>query len=1072
MEFHLLGSVELSVNGRVLPPGPGKQRLLLAALALDVGKPLSHESLAYRLWGEDPPPSAVGSLYSHVSRLRGNLLRATEGKGLDHPGEAAEIDTQSHTYVLRVDPQLIDWHRYTDLSRRARTLADNGEDTQARTVLSRAEELWRGEPLAGLPGSWAQATRTTMTDQRLATTLLRVEVELRLGRFSDLVPELTALREQRPTDERLAGHLMTALYGSGRQAEALGVYPAVVRLLRAELGTAPGEWLTRLHDRMLQNQPVSELPISSGRRTGRHGMPKRSTEPVGTSNLPARTRLVGRAKEIRRLLPNQFSAATSGGVVTVESIAGMAGVGKTALALSVAHLLQADFPDGQYYVRLRAHAELQHPLSLATISTTVLRLLGVKASELPSTPDKLAGLCRTLLSERRAVLVLDDAVDPGQVRPILPAAPTSLIIVTSRRSLTELPGTRSLFLDTLPVGDAIDLFGQLVGEERAHERAKIAEVVRQCGLLPLAIELAASRLRARPSWSLDTLIQRLSKKNGRLSEIRDGFVTIASVFQLSYQSLSTEQQQAFRRLGLHPGPDFGLHSAAALIGQPLDLTDQILESLLQLNLIQERSPERYQFHDLLHEYAVALAHQEESAEARDAALRRLVGLALHATDRADHAAYPNRPRLNLPTIYQFFYLEDLLDDLELSETTVARRWLEAEHASLTALEESLRGGGLTEAGAWLSHLLAGHLDAQGHWADARQAHLAGVLHWRATANNRHEAWALIDLGAPLIHMSRYLEAWQTLDHALTLARTEGDAEAVAEALDKHAKLHWAQSDLASALAVQQEALEVRRATGDHWNIARFLCNVGVIHFCMGNHQAALDALTEALPHAQSFSDSSLEFKILNNIGELHLGMRDRKAARHAFERIIRIGDDSVSQLDLATVKVNLAATIDTPDEFESASDLYRSALATFRELGSIRHEADTCNGIGDLLNTLGSHHEAASHHERALALARSVGAAREEAAALRGIGRSEYSLDSFEQAIGHLKEAAALAYQIQAPHEEVRARELLTDAYLRAGSLDAAHTTARRALELLRSLEVTDSISIDHLTRVVHLPRN
>ncbi|MFJ5119025.1 AfsR/SARP family transcriptional regulator [Kitasatospora sp. NPDC088548] len=1060
MEFHLLGSVELSVNGRVLPPGPGKQRLLLAALALDVGKPLSHESLAYRLWGEDPPPSAVGSLYSHVSRLRGNLLRATEGKGLDHPGEAAEIDTQSHTYVLRVDPQLIDWHRYTDLSRRARTLADNGEDTQARTVLSRAEELWRGEPLAGLPGSWAQATRTTMTDQRLATTLLRVEVELRLGRFSDLVPELTALREQRPTDERLAGHLMTALYGSGRQAEALGVYPAVVRLLRAELGTAPGPELNRLHELVLRVAPVTELLArprpSSDRST--------AEPPHSPSNLPARQRLVGREAELRHLLSNHSAHTDGGGVLTVESISGMAGVGKTVVALNVAHLLRSSFPDGQFYLGLRAHAGSQRPLTSDAVSTSLLRLLGVPAASIPLESDELGALCRTLLSERRAVLVLDDASSPEQIRPVLPDSPSSLIIVTSRRRLAELPGARPLFLDVLLVDDAVEFFSGLVGAERADSRDKVVDVVHQCGLLPLAIELAASRFKARPSWSLDHLIHRLSRKTGRLDEIRDSSATIASAFELSYLSLPDEHREAFRRLGLHPGPDFGVHTAAALIGQSPDRTDQILEHLMFHHLIQERSPERYQFHDLIREYAAFLAEQEESAESRDASIRRLLGLTIHATDRADRLLHPHRPRLSYPTPDQFAYSTEVLFRFELDDPACARTWLETEHASLTALEEHARQLGLPEASAWLAHLLAAHLDTQGHWAEARQMQVPAVLHWRTTGNARHEAWALIDLGTTLIHASRYAEAWEVLKHALSVARSVADINATAETLGKIGELYWNQGDLASALAVQQDAMNERKEGRDHWNTARFLSNIGVIHLCMGNYRAALAAFTDALPHAQSFPDLSLEFKILNNMGELHLGMRDRKSAQRAFEQILRMGQGEISRTDLATVKINLAATLDLPQEFDRAMSLCHEALATFRELKSPRNEADAHNELGAILSSVGHHSQAKAHHSKALELVQSVGAAREETRALRGLGEAEHGLGLIERAMEHLKAAAALAQELQAREEEVRAWEALAEIQVHTAQTEDARASIQRALDLLQAIEVTDPITLGRLT--------
>ncbi|MFJ6136229.1 AfsR/SARP family transcriptional regulator [Kitasatospora sp. NPDC092286] len=1023
MEFHLLGSVELSVNGRVLPPGPGKQRLLLAALALDVGKPLSHESLAYRLWGEDPPPSAVGSLYSHVSRLRGNLLRATEGKGLDHPGEAAEIDTQSHTYVLRVDPQLIDWHRYTDLSRRARTLADNGEDTQARTVLSRAEELWRGEPLAGLPGSWAQATRTTMTDQRLATTLLRVEVELRLGRFSDLVPELTALREQRPTDERLAGHLMTALYGSGRQAEALGVYPAVVRLLRAELGTAPGEWLTRLHDRMLHGAP---LPDPLARPAAGRARPTAPPPAPSPSNLPGRQHMIGREEELQLLLAGAGVELEYGGVVTVSSILGMPGVGKTTLALHAAHQMREQFPDGHVYLNLRAHAGTQHPLPSEAAGTMLLRRLGVPAATIPLDAEEIFSLCCEALASRRAVVVLDDASSAAQVRPLLPAAPSSLIIVTSRQQLAELPGSRPIFLNVLPVDDAVALFTETVGQERANDRGRIIEIVDRCGLLPLAIEIIASRFKGHPSWTLDHLAQRLSRKTGRLTEIRNGSASIARAFEVSYQSLPAGHRSAFRLLGLYPGPDIGLHAAAALIGRTVDETDRILEALLHCHLLQENTPERYQLHDLLREFAVALA-LKEGGERRDAAIRRVLGFALRAADRADRLLYPHRSRLPLPALDQLTCAEALLDDLELNSPEFAREWLEAEHASLAALVTYTRSIDLPEAGAWLSHVLAGHLDAEAYWSEAHDMHQAAATHWHSVSNDRYEARALINLGATLANASRYPSAMEALECGLALARSENDLDGTAEALSLLGSLLWHQGFLHEALARQEEALQIRQETGDRWNTARCLANIGIVQSSLGDAKMALTAYSSALPLARYFNDKIFELRILNNLGDLHLGARNHQAARDTFERILDIGGDFMSSLDLSVVQINLAAALRIPEELDRALILYRSALTTFRSLGSIRTEVNALNGLGDTLRTAGRCADAHDQHAIALELARSIGTAREEAAALRGLGCCEHALGLETEAARHLAAAIALADRIQAAEEATLAREALAD---------------------------------------------
>ncbi|MFF2748761.1 BTAD domain-containing putative transcriptional regulator [Kitasatospora sp. NPDC058048] len=1018
LRFHLLGSVELSVNGEPLAIPSDKRRQLLAALALEVGRPLSHDSLAYRLWGEDPPPSALTSLYSHVSHLRTLLGRAARSTSATEPREPPSIVTKSHTYTLRTDPLLIDWYLYLDLSEQAGLLAENGQDHQARTVLSRAASLWRGEPLAGLPGSWARTTRTTMADQHFTTTLRRVEIDLRIGRFAELIPELTALREDRPTDERLAGHLMTALYAVGRQTDALAVYPAVARLLHAHFATEPGEQLTRLHQLILHGEP---LP-GSGVRTGTAPAPRPAAVPP--EDVPGRHRLIGREDDLRRVLPGPDTRLARGGVVTVSAILGMPGVGKTTLALHAADLMREHFPDGYVHLNLRAHVGNQPPLTPEAAGALLLRRLGVPATTIPLDADEVFALCAEELSSRRAVVVLDDASNAAQVRPLLPPAPSALILVTSRQRLTELPGARPVFLDVLTVDDAVALFADVVGPERSTDTASIIEIVERCGHLPLAIEIAASRFKGRPSWTLGHFARRLSRTHGRLGEIRTGSANIAQVFELSYRYLSAGQRSAFRLLGLYPGPDFGVHAAAALLGRSIDETDEVLEALLNCHLIQEIAPERYQLHDLLREFATALGVEKDQ---RKAAADRLIRFALHAADRADRLLYPHRSRSELPDDQQLGYLAELLTDIEMNSPESARTWLETEHAALIALTTQAPRAGVAESGAWLAHVLAGHLDAEAYWSEAQSLHRAAAAHWRSQANDRQEARALIDLGATLANASRYESAAEALERGLGLARTEGDLDAAANALNLLGRLRWEQTRLHEALAIQQQVLAIREDQGDQWNSARCLVNIGILHRSLGDEKSALTVYGEALLLARKFDDRVLEFRALNNTGELHISAGRNSTARGIFERILDAADNAVPPLDLSVARANLAETLEIPDELEIALALYRSALATFREFGTVRHEADGRNGLGQTLLAAGRHEEAREQHALALELARSIGTGREQAAALRGLGRCEAAAGNPSAALAHLTAAVALAEQVDIADEAARVRSALTE---------------------------------------------
>ncbi|MFB7377192.1 BTAD domain-containing putative transcriptional regulator [Kitasatospora purpeofusca] len=1014
------------MNGELSAIRTDKGRRLLAALALDVGRQLSHELLASRLWDEEPPPSAVASIYSHVSRIRSQLRLAAAAESPGSPRDIPTIESRSHTYSLRADSHLIDWHRFVDLSKNARRLADNGDDIQARTVLGRAEEIWRGEPLAGLPGGWAQSTRATMADQRLATTLLRIEIDLRLGRFGELVPELTALREERPTDERVAAHLLVALHGAGRQAEALAVYPAVVRRLHADLGTGPGEALTRLHERMLTGAPLAGPAVRTpAGRTPAGQRPAPVPRAGAAPSPPPGRHMIGRRDDLRRLLGGTGDAVEQGGVVTVSAILGMAGVGKTTLALHAAHLMRHRFPEGYAHLNLGAHIVNRRPLTPSAVATALLRRLGVPAATIPLDSEELFAQCADLLATRRAVVVLDDAATAGQIRPLLPTAPAALVFVTSRRRLAELPGSRPVFLDILPVDDAVALFTSVVGRERADDRSRIVEIVDRCGLLPLAIEIAASRFKARPSWTLGHLAQRLSRKTGRLAEIRHDTESVARAFEMTYRSLPTEQQEAFRLLGVHPGPDIGLHAAAALLGRPVDETDHLLEALLHCHLVQENTPERYQLHDLIREYAHVLTQDEGGTEEAATALRRLLGFTLHAADRADRLLYPRRSRLPLPMFRQLPAAEGLLYDLDLDSNDSARKWLDTEQSGLIVLAGHARSTGHPEAAAWLAHVLAGHLDSQAYWSEAHELHQASAAYWRSVPNDRCEARALIDLGATLANASRYPAAQEALQRGLTLARADQDDDATAEALSLLGALHWYRSSLTEALALQEESLRIRRETGDLWNTARCLANIGILENSLGNQKKAMEAYETALPLARRLGNRTLELRILNNLGDLYLGIRDHAAARASFEQVLSLENGSMPHFELAVVRINLAASLPAPEQLERVLSLYRSALTTFRRTGSIRHESIALAGLGDALLTVGRAEEARDQLSLAMELAKSVGAAREEVAALRGLGQCEHLLGAPDRAVDHLTRAVVLAEQAEATEEATLAREAL-----------------------------------------------
>nr|WP_241267173.1 BTAD domain-containing putative transcriptional regulator [Streptomyces scabichelini] len=1012
MDIHMLGPVELCRDQRSVVLGSPKESLLLVALAFDAGRPVALDSLIHRLWDDAPPARPRASLHSYVARIRRRLRDLDVGECLVQ---------RAHAYTLDVRPDQVDYHRFRQLAAQARSLTDDGQDSQALDLLGDATALWRGEPLAGLPGLWAETLREVLSEKRLAAELTRIGIELRRGHFAEVAADVPALLEQHPTDETLAGQLMTAAYGSGRQADALRIYGAVRRRLREDLGTDPGEPLQRVHSLVLHGAPVQEL------------VPRPEPAVAAPRTLPSHAELVGRREELatisRRASAWSTAPSSLGTVIALQAVSGMAGIGKTLIALHAARSLGPEFPDGQLYLDLRAHSPGQEPLTAQAALTSLLRVLGVPATTLPDHLDGLVGLWRTLLSTRRAIIVLDDAVGPEQLRPLLPGASPSLVIVTSRRRITGLPGVQSIQLDVLPPEDAIALFRKVAGEDRTRQTNEVAEIVRLSGYLPLAVELAAGRLLSRPAWTTAHLLQKLIPGRSRLTELRDGSREIARAFEISYQTLTSEERTVFRTLGLRLGPDFDAFTIAALGDLTVGSAERFLDALLDAHLIQEPTPERYTVHDLLGEYSRTLAAVEDSEADREAAVHRLVDFYIQASDAADRLLHPRRLRPEVPH-------PSPRPVPAWPDAQAARRWLATERAGLLAAESHCRTNGRPHEAALLAGTLADFLDEEGHWTEARYMHEAAAHHWSTVGEQQAEVYALIDLGTALSHCGRYREADAAHRRALKGAQDIGDTEARAEALHRLGVLHWNAGQLSEALAHQQETLALRLLSGDVWQIARSRNNLGITHLYLGNLESARENFDAALTGFHASGDMREAAHVLNNLSDLHLRTGNTQYARILLQEALDVLTDCGSPADLAITRINLAGSMTSPSELNEMLDLYRDSLTTFRRLGDRRNAAITQHGMGLALHAAGRFHDAAAHHRRALDLAASIGAAHEEAQALHGLGASEHRLGQSDSAARHIAAAIEIADRIGAAGEAAQARDSLAALEAEAAGAD------------------------------------
>lgn len=565
-DFSVLGPLEVTRRGRAVRVGPPRLRALLASLLLRANHPVPTGELVERLWNERPPGQPRDAVQLYVVRLRQAL------------GDARLIRTTPGGYQIDMDPTQLDLLRFDQLLRQS---AKAPAVARRVELLTEALRLWRGPVCSDLDSDVLRALDATpVNERRLAAEERLIDDELSLGRHASQIPRLRRLVAEHPLRERFCGQLMLALYRSGRQAEAMQAYAATAAVLTHELGVSPGRELRDLHRAVRTEDPRLLTAADTPAVT------------VRPAQLPADTPgFTGRASEVEQLLRLAGQPATT---VRTSKLDGMAGVGKTALAVHVAHRVAPEFPDGQLFVDLHGHTEGRAPLAPGAVLERLLRALGVPDQSIPAELDERAALYRSALAGRRMIVVLDNAYDESQVRPLLPGSPGCLVLVTSRRRLRTLETTHQLALDPLPAQDAIAMFTRSLGREPTGS----SQVVELCGRLPLALRHAAELFRSRPFWTTSQLTDRL----------REGISEINTALALSARDLSPDQQRALRIFGKHSCGELTLPLAAILLHSTVAETRRLLEALADARLITEHAPDRYRIHVL----ARAFSREEAS----------------------------------------------------------------------------------------------------------------------------------------------------------------------------------------------------------------------------------------------------------------------------------------------------------------------------------------------------------------------------------------------------------------------------------------------------------------------------
>lgn len=981
MDFRLLGPLEVRVDDRPIPLGGGRQRALLAVLLLEANRVVPVGQLVDRIWGQAPPSTVTSQLQAQVSGLRRVLSDAGVGGDL--------VVTRSPGYLIRVRPGQLDLQLADERAARGRAALADGRLEEAASAFAAALDLWHGPALADVNGAFVEAAAHSLAERRLVLLEERIDAEMRLGRHAELIPELTALAAEHPLRERLRAVLMTALYRCGRQAEALAVYRRTRELLLHELGVDPGPELQHLERAVLNADPALDVA------------PRPRVNPVASpAQLPADIAdFTGRAKQvaqIRDLLAPDPHGADEVRAVRVVALAGRAGVGKTALAVHVAHQLRDAHPDGQLYVNLQGAG--REPMHAAEALGGFLRALGVDGTQIPDGAEQRASMYRSRLAGRRLFVLLDNAAGEAQVRPLLPGTPGCPVLVTGRSRLDALAGVPVVELDTLGRDSAVELLSRVAGRERAAAEPEAAEeVVRLCGHLPLAVRIAAARLAARPHWPLSRMVTLLADERGRLDQLRLGDLEVRASLSLSYEGLDSNARCGFRRLGLLDATDFASWTAAALLDTSGRRADAVLDTLVEAGLLEvtehrETGADRYRFHELIGPYARERLHAAEPATARAAALARLLDAGLSIVQRINRARFGTTSWIDTGASSR----EELAPELSRQLRAAPTAWFEAEQHNLV---EAVRQGAAANAGdvVWqLEDALAFfflhrggevHLPSQvDYW---RRSHECALEATRRAGSRRGEAVLLFGLGVLNAFRNRAGDARDCLYRAGSLFEGLGDPHGTAFVRCALGLVHALMSQAGRALPYFHEGLRMFRDCGDSLGRAMAEDSIGRTYLRQGRLAEAEGHLRAAVESFRRLGHHSGEATALDSLGSLQHRERRFDEAIGCFRRCAGIGDEldegivrTRALLGLADVDLDCGRLRQARSGFEQCRD-------TARGLGYRHGEAYALDGLGRLDQAAGESRHAVREFQRALEVSRELPIPLLRAATLRRLGTAQ-----------------------------------------------------------------------------------
>ncbi|MDH6113837.1 DNA-binding SARP family transcriptional activator [Kitasatospora sp. MAP12-15] len=854
----MLGPLRVSDSSGEITVGGARLRALLGLLLMRAGRTVTRDQLAEAVWDSRLSSRSPAALPSYVMRLRRALGREA----------GSRVVTRSGGYAVELRDGELDLVTFQDSCERAQTLRELGDLGAAERVLGEALGLWRGEPVADVPDSAVLRREVeALESARMRARHQHIDLRLRLGQHADLLGELGARVETQPFDERMRAQLMLALHRSGRRADALEVFQTGRRMLVEQLAIEPCSELQELHRAVLADDPSLLLPGHPGATAvptapgatavpatpgaaavlaapvARPGLARPAQLPADLADFTGRSALVARLEE----LLHSTADHRHDGPLVLTALDGAGGIGKTALAVHVAHRVRSRFPDGQLQADL--HGAGAPPADPSDLLGRFLRGLGVAQDDIPPDFEERAALYRSTLAERRVLILLDNVKDAAQVRPLLPGSGSCAVLITSRSALPGLDGVRRLTVDVLDDREALELFTRIVGSAAAAAFPEaVASVLRSCAGLPLAIRIAASRLACQPGWTVQTLADELRDESRLLDALQVEDRAVRSSFALGISGLSRGDAEAFGLLGLWNGPDITPPAAAALLDVETRGAQRTLDLLARLHLLEAGRPHRYAFHDLVRVFARERAAADVPAEGREAALDRLLAWYLNSADAAARVMTPQRRHAVSDQV------QPGRQRLEFDSYDAAQNWLDAEHRNLMAALGTATTTGRHDAAMRLPTALWELFNHRGHWDDWIAACTLGLTAATLVGDDRSRASLLIDLGSAQLRAGRLAEAVGSYRSAIPMRHAQGDTRGEAAARYNLGNAYFELQRLDEAREMLEAALALHRSIGNRFGEGATLSGLGQVALALGDPDRGLTLHTESMAVYQELGD--------------------------------------------------------------------------------------------------------------------------------------------------------------------------------------------------------------------------